>query len=172
MVTLDKYEYMPMEFEPVWEDEFKALPYERKSYGDFDQLAKWHQMGFTHKNFTGMMCSNQDLVFDWAYDIGTLLGWKDCGYTFYKMEVGDILPPHADHFNKYKELFGINSSEDVMRCVVFLEDKKPGHMSEFEGKNVGDWMRGGAVAWRGTVEHCALNVGYEPRYTLQITGHA
>jgi hypothetical protein len=172
MVTLDRLEYTPLEFYPQWEEEYKSLPYKRVDYGDLEQLHRWQQMGFTHTNYTGQMCSNQDLVFEWAHQIGELLGWKDIGYTFYKMETGDILPPHVDHFSKYKEMFDIKNSDDVMRCLVFLEDKKPGHMFEMNGKNVGDWMAGGAVAWRGRVEHCALNVGYEPRYTLQITGHA
>lgn len=172
MVTLAKYEYTSLEFEAMWIDDFKKFPYQRQTFGDFDQLAKWHRLGFTHKNFTGEMCSDQSVTPDWAKHVGKTLGWKDCGYTFYRMQVGDILPPHADHFNKYKELFHIADSEDVMRCIVFLEDKKPGHMSEFEGLGVGDWHRGDAIAWRGTVEHSALNIGYEPRYTLQITGHA
>ena len=172
MVTLARYEHMFLEFKPMWDYDYKEFPYHRQAFGDFDQLAKWHRQGFTHKNFTGEMCSDQSVTPDWARHIGDTLGWKDCGYTFYRMQVGDILPPHVDHFNKYKELFHIADSEDVMRCIVFLEDKKPGHMSEFEGLSVGDWHRGGAVAWRGTVEHSALNIGYEPRYTLQITGHA
>lgn len=172
MVTLDKNEYILLEFNPTWDDEFKALPYERKPYGDLEQLAKWKMQGFTHANYTGKMSSDQNLVFDWAHHIGDLLGWHDLGYTFYKMETGDILPPHADHFSKYRELFHINSADDVMRCLVFLEDKKSGHMFEIEGNNVSNWTAGGAIAWRGRVEHSALNIGYEPRYTLQITGHA
>lgn len=172
MVTLDKLEYQPLEFAATWDDEFKKFPYQRQPFGDFNQLAKWHKLGFTHKNFTGEMCPDQSITPAWAKNIGKILGWKDCGYTFYRMQVGDILPPHVDHFNKYKELFHIADSEDVMRCIVFLEDKKVGHMSEFAGLSISDWYRGYAVAWRGTVEHSALNIGYEPRYTLQITGHA
>ena len=99
-----------------------------------------------------------------------ILEWKDCGYTFYKMTTGDILPPHADHYNKYKELFHIESSDDVLRCLVFLEDKKQGHMFEVDQYSM-NWHKGGAVLWRGRVPHSAGNIGYEPRYTLQITGH-
>ena len=172
MVILSPLEILPLEFSPTWNDDYKKLPFMRVPYGDKTQLAKWEKAGFTHRNFTGMMCSAQQLIPKWARDIGATLGWLDCGYTFYKMETGDILPPHKDHFSKYKELFNITSSEDVMRCVVYLEDKCTGHMSEFAGESINDWWKGGAVAWRGTVEHSALNIGNEPRYTLQITGHS
>lgn len=172
MVILDQLEYTELQFDAVWDKQYRRLPYRRQPYGDSKQLTFWQSIGFTHTNYTGEMCSDQSLVFDWAHNIGQLLGWKDIGYTFYKMNPGDILPPHRDHFSKYKSLFNITDSNNVMRCLVFLENKKPGHMFEVEGLNIGDWNSGDAVAWRGTVQHCALNAGYEPRYTLQITGHA
>ena len=119
MVTLDKYEYEPLTFTPTWDDEFKKFPYKRQPFGDFDQLAKWHRLGFTHKNFTGEMCPDQSITPDWAKNIGKVLGWNDCGYTFYRMQVGDILPPHADHFNKYKDKRMFAQLENFKDLEVF-----------------------------------------------------
>ena len=171
MEKLAKLEYHTIELNPTWDEEYQALPFKRVEYGDKLQLAKWESTGFTHKNYTGMMFSDQGKIPQWAKDIGKILEWKDCGYTLYKMMPGDILPPHADHFSKYKQLFGIENSDDVLRCLVFLEDKKRGHIFEIDQYGM-NWHRGGAVLWRGRVPHCAANIGYEPRYTLQITGHA
>ncbi len=170
-MKIDKFDYNHIEFDPVWEDEYKYMPYIRKPYNDLLTLSKWKNMGFTHENFTGEMCNDQNLIFDWAKNLGKILNWKNCGYTFYRMKTGDIMPPHRDHFSNYKKMFNIKNTEDVMRCVVFLENKKTGHMFEIDGIGIGDWMAGGAIVWRGSVEHTALNVGSEPRYTLQITGH-
>ena len=164
-------EYHTLELDPVWETkDFENFDYKRVAYGDLEQLSKWRTAGHTHDNFTGMMFNDQLAIPQWAKDIGKILEWKDCGYTFYKMTTGDILPPHADHYNKYKELFHIESSDDVLRCLVFLEDKKQGHMFEVDQYSM-NWHKGGAVLWRGRVPHSAGNIGYEPRYTLQITGH-
>ena len=171
MVKLASLEYETFQLNPTWDsDSYEELDYKRVEYGDKHQLAKWEATGFTHKNYTGMMFSDQGRIPAWAKDIGTLLEWQDCGYTFYKMMPGDILPPHADHFAKYKQLFNIEKSDDVLRCLVFLEDKKRGHLFEIDQYSM-NWHRGGAIMWRGRVPHSAGNIGYEPRYTLQITGH-
>jgi|TARA_R110002153_G_scaffold140732_4_gene291692 hypothetical protein len=168
---LSPLEYHTIELDPVWEtSDFDQFEYKRNEYGDMEQLAKWKTAGHTHNNFTGMMFNDQLAIPQWAKDIGKILDWKDCGFTFYKMTTGDILPPHADHYNKYKELFGIESSDDVLRCLVFLEDKKQGHIFEIDQYSM-NWHKGGAVLWRGRVPHSAGNIGYESRYTLQITGH-
>ena len=67
----------------------------------------------------------------WAKDIGTLLEWQDRGYTFYKM-MPMIYCPSQTYFTKYKQLFGIENSDDVLRCLVFLEDKKRGYLFEID----------------------------------------
>ena len=57
------------------------------------------------------------------------------------------------------------------RVLLFLEDWKPGHYFEMNSIGYTDWNAGDYVEWDCTVPHAASNIGIEPRYTLQITGH-
>jgi hypothetical protein len=54
---------------------------------------------------------------------------------------------------------------------VFLEDWKPGHYAEYNSTAKIDWQAGDVVEWCYDAPHMAANMGLEPRYTLQITGH-
>ncbi len=55
--------------------------------------------------------------------------------------------------------------------MLLLEDWKPGHYLEVEGKPYVNWRAGDTVEWVYNTPHMAANVGLEDRYTLQITGH-
>jgi len=52
-----------------------------------------------------------------------------------------------------------------------LEDWKPGHYLEVNGKPYVNWQAGDTVEWAYDTPHMAANIGLEDRYTLQITGH-
>ena len=54
---------------------------------------------------------------------------------------------------------------------MLLEDWKPGHYLEVNGKPYVNWLAGKTVEWYYDVPHMAANIGLEDRYTLQITGH-
>ena len=102
-------------------------------------------------------------------DISDSIGLDNCGYTFYKMETLDIMPPHFDHFDTYSRIFNINKDK-VFRAIVFLEDWKPGHYFEYNKIGNTTWSKGEYVMYSHDIEHAASNIGIEPRYTLQITG--
>jgi len=55
--------------------------------------------------------------------------------------------------------------------LVLLEDWKSGHYLEAMNKPVVNWHAGQVVEWTYDTPHMAANIGLEPRYTLQITGH-
>jgi hypothetical protein len=88
------------------------------------------------------------------------------------MDPGATLPNHIDTYRKYIELFNLNGQEHtIRRAVVFLEDRKPGHFAECQGVGYSDWIAGFTLVWPWNAPHGAYNMGFEPRYTLQITGH-
>jgi hypothetical protein len=100
------------------------------------------------------------------------MGWKDVGTSYYRMSSGTILPTHQDLYVKYIELFDLQGQEQcIRRAVVFLEDWKPGHYGEYEDQPMVNWRAGDTVEWQYDTPHMAANCGFEPRYTLQITGH-
>ena len=91
-------------------------------------------------------------------------------YAVHKILPGYILPLHRDRYAFYKNQNHIVDINSIIRVIVFLEDKKPGHILEIENTVVDSWVAGDWIAWRGSALHLAANIGNEDRYTLQITG--
>jgi hypothetical protein len=105
-------------------------------------------------------------------DIFSELGWKDIGTSYYCMPTGTVLPVHGDLYMKYIDLFGLQGQESSLRrAIVFLEDWKSGHYFESMGQSLTGWVAGTVIEWPYDTPHMAANIGLEPRYTLQITGH-
>ena len=59
----------------------------------------------------------------------------------------------------------------IRRALVLLEDWQSGHYLEAIGIPFVNWSAGQVVEWIYDAPHMAANIGLEPRYTLQITGH-
>jgi len=99
-------------------------------------------------------------------------GWQDIGVAYYRMHTGTVMPEHRDLYKRYIEVFGLQGRESsIRRAIVFLEDWKSGHYLELDGYPVVKWSAGDVVEWQYDVPHMAANIGLDPRYTLQITGH-
>lgn len=95
---------------------------------------------------------------------------KDIGFAVSHMSPGEVLPWHQDRYGRYKKIIGAEESVDVVRCILFLEDRKPGHFIEIQGQSLLDWKAGDWLAWKYDCPHLACNLGSSQRYTLQITG--
>lgn len=149
--------------------EFLDFNYIKQPIKD-SEVEKWRSQGYTHSSFTGALYGGKNLMPRWTKDISNIIGLKNCGYTFYKMNTLDIMPPHLDHFETYSRIFKIQP-ELVYRAIVFLEDWKPGHYFEYNGELMGNWRKGEYVLYSANIEHAASNIGIKPRYTLQITGN-
>lgn len=152
-----------------WTDEFKEFSYKKQPVTDIEKQ-KWKAVGYYHDNFTGNMYDNKNPMPEWVDIIGEKFDLHDKTYTIYRMDTLEIMPTHVDHFNRYSDLFCKDKSK-IRRVLVFLEDWKPGHYFEVAGKGVVNWKAGDYCMWEPQVEHAASNIGIEPRYTLQITGH-
>ena len=157
-----------------WDNEFKQLLYINETFNDPKNLELWQGQGFANK-FTGDMCdmrSPQPTWNDRFVNIYRELGWKDIGTSYYRMGTGTILPTHGDLYLRYVDLFKLQGQEHrIRRAIVFLEDWKPGHYAEYNSTAKVDWQAGDVVEWCYDAPHMAANMGIEPRYTLQITGH-
>jgi hypothetical protein len=64
----------------------------------------------------------------------------------------------------------------ILRANIFLEDYKMGHFIQYQEQGndqfvtVADWKAGDALMWDDKVEHLGANCGFEPKYTLQVSG--
>jgi hypothetical protein len=171
MATQDLLKYHLLVF---WDDEFKKLDYLNEEFNDPANLQYWLDLGFANK-FTGDMCDMRQPQpsFNKKFlEIYTEMGWKDIGTSYYRMQPGTILPTHQDLYKRYVQLFDLQGREiTIRRAIVYMEDWKSGHYAEFNGQPFTNWQAGDVVEWHYDTPHLAANLGTEPRYTLQITGH-
>lgn len=159
---------------PFWNDDYKYLNYTVESFNNPNDISKWIELGFPGK-FTGAMCDMRQTQPVWNQEIinrfEVLLGWKDICTSYYCMDSGTILPCHQDTYKRYIEIFKLDDPQSVYRAIVFLEDWASGHYLEIDNEPIVKWSAGDVVTWWYDTPHLAANMGYTPRYTLQITGH-
>lgn len=153
---------------PAWDDSFKNFTYVRQPLTNEEEL-EWRAAGYTNEHFTGLMYDSTNPMPNWCDAIANEIGLVRCGFVFYKMPTGVVMPTHVDHFNRYCHVFNVEK-KTVWRAIVFLEDWKPGHYFEIEGTPIVNYIKGDYVLWSNDSPHAASNIGLLDRYTLQITG--
>lgn len=115
-----------------------------------------------HKGLPDILSSlDKDSIFNFI---------SEKSYAIHMMLPGSVLPLHKDRYSYFKKTYKIEDLSKIWRIIIFLEDKKYGHILEIENVLVDDWKAGDWVAWVGSSLHMAANLGTENRYTLQITG--
>jgi hypothetical protein len=157
-----------------WNDEFRHLEYRQEPFNDPQDVALWLSQGYQSK-ICGDMADMRDRQPSWNHRFIELFqsrGWHDIGTSYYRMTAGTVMPVHQDRYARYIELFDLMGKESsIWRALVLLEDWRPGHYLEVQGRPFVEWQAGTVVEWCYDTPHMAANVGLEPRYTLQITGH-
>lgn len=157
-----------------WDDEYRFLNYVQEPFNDPVSVARWVGQGYQSK-ITGDLCDMRHKLPSWNcrfVDFYQQRGWCDIGIAYYRMHTGTVMPEHQDLYKRYIEVFDLKGQEtSIRRAIVFLEDWKSGHYLEIAGKPVVEWCAGDVVEWYYDTPHMAANIGLEPRYTLQITGH-
>lgn len=158
-----------------WDEEYKTLKYIKESFNDMGTIIEWQDAGFNGP-FGGYMCDMRNPQPSWNQRFIDFFEryehWKDVGTSYYRMDTGTSLPNHRDTYRKYIELYNLTGRETtIRRAVIFLEDRKSGHFAECNGVGYSSWKAGFTLVWPWDAPHGAYNMGFEPRYTLQITGH-
>jgi hypothetical protein len=171
MAILDTSRYNIYRF---WDNEYQHLDYVQEPFNDPDSVALWLSQGYQCK-ITGDLCDMRHRLPAWTdrfIELYQQRGWQDIGVAFYRMHTGTVMPEHRDLYRRYVEVFNLQGRETtIRRAIVFLEDWKSGHYLELNGHPVVQWQAGDTVEWQYDAPHMAANIGLEPRYTLQITGH-
>lgn len=171
MAILDSNKF---NFPVFWDDEYTQLDYVREPFNDPVSVNHWITQGYQSK-ITGDLCDMRHRLPSWNnkfIDHFATLGWKDIGTAYYRMHTGTVMPAHSDLYKKYIKLFNLEGKEQsIYRGLIMLEDWKSGHYLEIDGVSQIPWKAGQGFIWRYDTPHMAANIGIEPRYTLQITGH-
>jgi hypothetical protein len=157
-----------------WDNEFKTLDYACEPFNDPASVDTWLKKGFSPK-ICGDMCDMRRPQPSWNHKFVTYFesrGWKDIGTSYYRMTSGTVMPTHQDLYKTYISKFNLQGSEHtVRRALILLEDWKPGHYLDCMDRAFVHWQAGDVVEWIYDTPHTAANIGFEDRYTLQITGH-
>lgn len=166
--------YKVYNLEVFWDDEFRYLDYIQESFNDSKDVQRWMAQGYQSK-ICGSMADMRGPQPSWNNQFVEHFqsrGWKDVGTSYYRMTSGTVMPVHQDRYVKYINLFDLQGREStIRRALVLLEDWHPGHYLEVQGRPFVEWRAGTVVEWCYDTPHMAANIGLEPRYTLQITGH-
>ena len=153
-----------------WGDSHKDLDYRYLPHKDERMVSDWNAQGYSHMHCNGAVYGMDRGMPDWALQFRSWFPWANSGIAVYRMNTGDILPVHSDHYTSYKKIFNILSNDEISRAVRFLENWKSGHYFEIDGVPITNWTKGEYIFWEGDTPHMAANMGIEPRYTMQITG--
>ena len=154
---------------PTWVNhDYTNLDYVHKEAHYLD-IEKWKKQGFDYKTYTGNMFADQNKMPSWVHKVAKQIGLTDCGFTFYQMKPGVVMPRHVDHFEKYCQIYNVER-KDVYRAIVALEDWQNGHYFEILNHIVNAYSKGDYILWSSGIPHAAANLGLTTRYTLQITG--
>jgi len=174
MITQRHHSFKTYHIDKFWDDEYKNLYYVSEPFNDPDSVKQWIAQGFSTK-ICGEMCDMRQAQPSWnqrfvQYFIDR--GWKDIGTSYYRMTSGTVMPMHSDLYRAYVQRFQLMGREHTIhRALVFLEDWHPGHYLDCCGQAFVHWTAGDVVEWTYDTPHTAANIGFNDRYTLQITGH-
>jgi hypothetical protein len=103
------------------------------------------------------------------FELGEKTGIDVVSVSVIKQEPGNIIPKHRDMFFKIKEKYP-NSTAELVRANIFLEDWKSGHYIEFDEQPHTHWKANEGFIFNNEVIHLSANAGLEDKYTLQISG--
>jgi len=142
---------------PIWDDSYKNFPYKKKPLN----------LKGIDPNLGGKLYDMSNPLPGWVYNIGLHLNHP--GYAFYRMDKGDKIPTHHDHYETYCKIYN-QKKENIRRMIVFLEDWVPGHVFEIGGTVVENYKAGDYISWTHDEPHSVKNESDIPRYTLQVTG--
>lgn len=148
--------------------DFKNFNYEKSYFRDSVQVEAWKASGHHIDSTIIEVYQNIDINVDSILKQFSQL--KNPQVSFHRLTPGRYLPEHKDRYGFYSKKYNIKDIETINRIIVFLEDNKSGHLLIVNDKVYNDWKAGDCVMWAGTTPHSAINLGVEPRYTMQITG--
>ena len=111
----------------------------------------------------------------WAHDIKRM--FADVllypTVTINLLKPGRYIPPHKDMFYRLLKDAPTNiGDKEPVRINIFLQDCQLGHIFEMGGETWLDYKKGDYTVIHRGIVHTVVNVGYQPRYTMQISGFA
>jgi hypothetical protein len=145
---------------PVWQ------PERWQGHPLLDQFREMARPGYAHKShdfqqFNQKSKDMQNFIVDLPKFPETR---KNCFWWFVKLLPGQMQAMHIDpHLVEVK---------NPVRYTMFLQDFEPGHIFVYDDKMINGYKAGDLYEWSDPmIVHGVVNIGYNTRYTLQVTMH-
>jgi hypothetical protein len=146
---------------PVWQpNRWKGHPMlesalERARFGYSDNKHFFQQFNFHSKD-------SQNIKFE--SPLIEEKGDRKESWWFVKLLPGQLQPMHFDPI--------LIELKNPVRYTMFLQDWQPGHIYTWNDQMIANYKAGDMYRWKDPMcYHGCVNIGYETRYTLQITLH-
>ena len=157
---------------PNWDiEEFKTLNYILSTHKDGKLVDQYLTSGHSKEKLSiyKYQLPNQmpKCVDDYIIPHFTFLDKVTPAVNYFKP--GQYLPLHIDLYGKYIEINDI-TFENVIRCMVMLEDNSPGQILQITNKSIGSWKSGDCFYWNYDEIHAFYNFSMKDRYAIQLTG--
>jgi hypothetical protein len=141
---------------PVWQpDRWQGHPM-------LDEARERAREGYSNNkhNFQQFNSTTKDMI---SFELPTIPNDNRCMlWWVVKLYPGQM---QAMHFDPH-----LLNETNPGRYTMFLEDWKPGHIFTWGDKILTNYQAGDLYRWIDPMcYHGVVNIGYEPRYTLQIT---
>lgn len=148
------------DYTPVWQpDRWRGHPLLDK----FRELARpgysknspmFHQFNIKSKDMQGIVVNLPDLPET----------RNCCFWWFVKLLPGEMQAMHIDPH--------LVEVSNPVRYTMFLQDWEPGHIFVYDDKMISNYKAGDVYEWSDPmIVHGVVNIGFNTRYTLQITMH-
>jgi len=160
------------------EEMLENTEYAEKNYVP-DGNGLWERMGVTPPPYTTespvVLQSFGDACPDWAHQIADKFDWiSHKQVTINKITPGCFIPPHKDTMYKIRKYVEDNNiditGQELIRVTIFLTDHKLGHWINIGGNSIDAYSKGDYAFIFPNQLHLVANLGFENRYTMQVTG--
>jgi hypothetical protein len=143
---------------PVWQ------PDKWKDHPTLDEFREKTRPGYSEKDYYFHQFNSASPELEkFDIDLNKLpIEENESYWWFIKLYPGEFQPMHIDPQLVY--------AKSPQRYTLFLQDWQPGHIYTWENQMITDYKAGDFFKWEDPMcIHGAVNIGFEPRLTLQIT---
>jgi hypothetical protein len=153
-----------------WEEDYRDLEYVSGYVTSSKTEQMWLAQGHIKEAVIIAGYHNNHIMPKWVEKFADFFpDFENFAYSIHRMDPGRYFPIHGDHYNRYREVFGIEKNIDVYRMAMFFNDRESGQFYEVGDQAFSEWVAGQVFCWKNDTTHLAANLGSTPRYNLIVT---
>jgi hypothetical protein len=156
--------------DPWWDLRHRDLKYIQEKFNDTYSLSDRRESGYTQTRFFSDTYDMRNAEPAWVKPFQKIFPFERFTWGCCRMPPGSVLPAHKATYDRFKLIHGLETTHNVVRTTVFMEDWSSGHYLEMNGQPFTGWRAGDWVSWRDDFLYLAANIGQTDKYTLQLTG--